>query len=598
MTGVARMLLGLAALLLLAAACGGGEEGGGFTIVVNSTADTDARDDDLTLLEAIRIATGELAPADLASSEARNVHGKPGAQSADTIGFDPKVFPPTQPATIALATTLPSLTSGHDAIDGAGAGVIIDGGSQTFNCFIIESAGNAIRGLQMQRCLTALVLRDTASANVIGGPEAGQRNVISDSSVAIEIDGTANVVQGNYLGTDPTGTASRPNAMEGIWIAPGGRDNIIGGSQPGEGNLISGNALYGLNIGGSNATGNVVKGNYIGVDVSGQNKLQNRYGLVLSQGARRNTIGGTEPGDANIISGNQSGGVLIRGAGTADNVIIGNMIGTDRTGEIKLGNGTAIWLLEGAHGHAIGGTEPGQANVIAFSGIIGVQVEGADTVGNAIRGNSIHSNTREAIVSIDGGNTGLAPPDVTAANPVTGTACPNCTVDIYSDAADEGGVYEGSVTADASGRFTFDIRIGGNNDFSDFVLNARQQFDDSQIVRADAVQRRQTSSQNMERAVKSFHLVQSGRISGVLDHTNETSVPRWIGAHLTGIGFRNVETDRAESDLLFDLSYSVGEFDGLFLGEFEDVKSQTSGCLASDAGQARQPIGQSFYRCC
>jgi CSLREA domain-containing protein len=460
MTNLTKILLSLTPLLLLAAACGGGGAGG-FTIVVNSTADTDSHDDDLTLREAIRIVTGELAPADLSDAEAHNVHGKPGAQSADVIGFDPKVFPQAQPVTIAIAETLPSLTSGEDAIDGAGAGVIIEGAGQSFDCLIIESAGNTIRGLQMQRCLTALLVRESASANIIGGPKADQRNVISDNSVAIEIDGTANVVQGNYLGTDPTGTASRPNVMEGIWVGLGGRDNVIGGSKPGEGNVISGNALYGLNIGGSNATGNVVKGNYIGVDVSGQKKLQNLYGLVLSEGAQRNTIGGTEPGDANIISGNQSGGMLIRGADTADNVIIGNVIGTDRTGETKLGNGTGIWLLEGAHGHVIGGTERGQANVIAFSGISGVLVEGADTIGNVIRGNSIHSNGSEGISSEKGGNAGLAPPKVTATNPVSGTACSGCTVDIYSDAADEGKVYEGSTTADASGSFTFDKKPAG-----------------------------------------------------------------------------------------------------------------------------------------
>ena len=463
MIRIARMLMGLAApMLLFAAACDGGDGGGGgFTIVVDSTADSDARDDALTLREAIRIATGELAAADLAPGESDGVHGKPGAQSADVIGFDPKVFSPDEPATIVLTETLPSLSSGQDSIDGAGAGVIIEGGGQTFNCLLIESAGNAIRGLQMRNCRTALLLGGTARANVIGGPEAGQRNVISDNTVAIEIDGVANVVQGNYLGTDPSGTASRPNAMEGIWIAPGGRDNIIGGSEPGEGNLISGNALYGLNIGGSNATGNVVKGNYFGVDASGRNKLSNLYGVVLSQGSQRNTIGGTEPGDANIISGNQSSGILIRGADTADNVIIGNMIGVDGTGEVELGNGTAIWLLEGAHGHVIGGIEPGEANVIAFSGIFGIQIEGPDTSGNAIRGNSIHSNAREGIFSQEGGNASLPAPEVTAASPVSGTACPGCTIDIYSDAADEGRVYEGSTIADAGGRFTFDEEVSG-----------------------------------------------------------------------------------------------------------------------------------------
>jgi hypothetical protein len=463
MLRIAGMLIGLATLVLLfAVACDGGDGGGGgFTIVVDSTADSDARDDALTLREAIRIATGELAAADLASGESDGVHGKPGAHSADVIGFDPKVFPPDGQATITLTGTLPSLSSGQDAIDGAGAGVIIEGGGQAFNCLLIESADNAIRGLQMQNCRTALLLGGTASANVIGGPEAGRRNVISDNSVAIEIDGSANLIQGNYLGTDPSGTASRPNAMEGIWIAPGGRDNLIGGSEPGEGNIISGNALFGLNIGGRNATGNVVKGNYFGVDASGRNKLPNRYGVVLSEGSQRNTICGTEPSDANIISGNQSAAILIRGAQTADNVIIGNMIGVDGTGEVELGNGTGMWLLEGAHGHVIGGVEPGEANVIAFSGIYGIQIEGPDTGGNAIRGNSIHSNDREGIVSQEGGNAGLPAPEVTAVSPVSGTACPGCTIDIYSDAADEGRMYEGSATADAGGRFTFDGEVGG-----------------------------------------------------------------------------------------------------------------------------------------
>ena len=182
---------------------------------------------------------------------------------------------------------------------------------------------------------------------------------------------------------------------------------------------------------------------------------------MLSLGAQHNTIGGTEAGDANIISGNQSGGILIRSSDTADNVIIGNIIGTDRTGELELSNGTAIWLLEGAHSHVIGGVDSGQANVIANSGIVGVQVEGADTVGNTLRGNSIYSNARGGILSVDGGNGGLAPPSLTAASPTSGTTCGGCTIDIYSDAADEGRTYEGSTTADADGSFKYTKKPAG-----------------------------------------------------------------------------------------------------------------------------------------
>ena len=78
MRNLTKVLLSLAPVLLFATACGGGGEGG-FTIIVDSTADTDARDDGLTLREAILVATGDLQTADLAEAESDNVHGKAGA---------------------------------------------------------------------------------------------------------------------------------------------------------------------------------------------------------------------------------------------------------------------------------------------------------------------------------------------------------------------------------------------------------------------------------------------------------------------------------------------------------------------------------------
>ncbi len=459
------VLTSVGALTLLAAlsACGdGAEEPASVIILVDSAADGDERDGSLTLREAIALGSGTLEAADLTDQEADNLPDTLGADAADVIGFDPDVFPASQPTTIALTSTLPALTGGNDTISGIGAGVILDAGQQGFDCLIVESSGNAIRGLQIERCLTAIWLRPSASGNRIGGAEASERNVISgNTNVGIRIDGSDNVVQGNYLGTDPTGTESRPNGMEGIWIAAGGTNNLIGGSNPGEGNVISGNKLYGINIGGRGATGNIVRGNYIGVDAGGETSLQNVYGLVLSNGAHDNTIGGPSPGDANIVSGNQSSGLLIRGAQTRDNLIIGNYVGTDPSGQKPVKNGTAIWLLEGAHGNVIGGTEQGEGNVIAHNRIFGVQVEGADTVANTIRGNSLHSNSREGIISEEGGNRGLAAPTVDAAAPVRGSACPSCLVDIYSDSSDEGEVYEGSTTADETGSFTFEGPLAG-----------------------------------------------------------------------------------------------------------------------------------------
>ena len=449
-----------ALLLLSLLSCGEGEVA--FTIVVDSTADTDSRDGVVTLREAILLATDELALADLDAAEAGNVRGLPGAASADVIGFDPAVFPPTQPATIVLTDTLPSLKSGNDAIDGAGTGVIIDGNDKGLPCLVIESSGNAVRGLQVQHCHTAIWLKATGDNNIIGGSKEGQGNVLSSNqNVGIEIDGSANVVQGNYVGTDPTGTEARPNGMEGIWIAPNATDNLIGGSGPRERNVISGNELYGLSISGAGATGNVVKGNLIGVDASGEKALQNRYGLVLSVGAQGNTIGGTSPGDANVISGNQSSGMLIRGPDTSNNLIVGNYIGTDASGQEPLDNGTGIWLLDGAVSNTIGGLEAGEGNVIAHSGIDGLLVEGTGTRDNTIRGNSIYSNSREGIFLEEEGNANLPAPTLIGASPVSGTACPNCIVDIYSDSAGEGRIHEGWTTADVDGHFSFERSPGG-----------------------------------------------------------------------------------------------------------------------------------------
>lgn len=488
LSGVLATVTGLVLLLLLAGCNGGGEEEtatpsvptisatvtatvpvdrtaiavNGTSIAVDSTADTDTRDGMVTLREAIMLANGDLAVADLNPSEANNVSGAPGLESADSIIFHPEVFPADAPATISLSGTLPTLAAGSDRVDGSGAGVIVDGAHLGLNCFEIDSDDNAITGLQIQTCRTGIVLKAAARNNMIGGPAEGERNVISgNAAVGIRVDGSANVIQGNYIGTDASGTMSRPNRMEGIWVAPGAQDNLIGGSNPGEGNIISGNSLFGVSISGLGAKGNMVKGNYIGVDVTGRVALKDRYGVVLDNGAQNNIIGGSAPGEANVISGNQSGGVLIRGSGTNDNLIIGNFIGTDSSRSEALGQGTGIWLLEGAQGNIIGGTGDGEGNVIAHNGIYGLLIEDADTTGNTIRGNSIHSNSRGSIVSEDGGNMGLAPPIIDAVDPVQGTACANCIVDIYSDSADEGEVYEGSTKADADGRFIFDEAPSG-----------------------------------------------------------------------------------------------------------------------------------------
>lgn len=462
-------VLALVGLVLLSSVpgCGGGAKAGPI-IVVDSTADVEGRDQVLTLREAILLATGELTPADLDAGEADNVTGIPGALSADTIMFDTSAFPFSEPATISLSSSLPSLSTGSDSVDGSESGVIVDGGGRTqgSDCFLLDSSDNTVRGLQIQNCRTGVVIGAGAQRNVIGGPaeESGRkaRNVISGNThVGITVEGDSNVIVGNYIGTDASGSVSVPNGMEGVWIAPGAENNVVGGSTLSERNVISGNRLFGVSISGSGATGNVVKGNYIGVDATGGTRLANRYGLVIADGAQNNTVGGTAPGERNVISGN-GGGVLIRRSETSGNVVIGNYIGTDAAGSQPLANAYGIWIMDGAQSNVIGGLRPGEGNLIAENGT-GVVVEGPETTGNTVRGNSIRSNTALGIDNDKGGNAELEPPAFTGASPLAGSACPNCTVDIYSDSQDEGELYEGSTVADEEGNFTFDGSPSGPN---------------------------------------------------------------------------------------------------------------------------------------
>jgi len=510
--------------LLLLLGCGGGKVTP--TIVVDSVADTDSRDGVVTLREAIVLANGGLTVADLDSAEADNVSGQPGPDSDDVITFDGLVFPPSEPASISLAAPLPALSTGSDTIDGSQAGVTLDGVNQIFECVVIASSDNALKGLQIENCLTGVMIQPGAQRNEIGGPGPGEGNVISandqgiliggaganenvvegsyvgtdaagtgalgnrlgividggaesnvvggsspeqrniisgNSGVGVLIRGSRNLVKGNYIGADVTGTASLPNRMEGIWLAPGAQNNIIGGPSPGDRNLLSGNALFGLSMSGDGTTGNVVIGNYIGVNAMGTAPLKNLVGVAIENGAQGNRIGGTGAGEGNLISANNDAGLTMRGPDATGNAVLGNRIGLDAAGSQLLANAYGVWIREGAHTNTIGGPAASEGNVIAGSLVYGVLVEGAQTVGNTVRGNSIHSNKKGAIDNKDGGNAELAPPTITSAGPVEGSACPNCTVDIYSDSRGEGQVYEGSAVADADGRFSFADSLSGPN---------------------------------------------------------------------------------------------------------------------------------------
>ncbi len=232
----------------------------------------------------------------------------------------------------------------------------------------------------------------SANSNTVGGVTAGARNVISGNNsngVLIAWGATANWIQGNYIGTDATGARARPNVRCGMEIdAPG---NLIGGASAGMGNLISGNGLDGIFLAGATANGNFIQGNFIGTDLNGTAAIANNRGGVGVSGAPANLIGGTAPGAGNLISGNANAsgdaGIYLFGSGATGNTVQGNKLGTTVSGMAGLGNNFEGIYLERSSSNLIGGTVAGAGNVISANKTRGIYATNANW--NVIQGNFI-----------------------------------------------------------------------------------------------------------------------------------------------------------------------------------------------------------------
>jgi parallel beta-helix repeat protein len=151
-------------------------------------------------------------------------------------------------------------------------------------------------------------------------------NLISGNAFGIFVHGgsaSANVIQGNLVGTDASGTVALPNTTTGVWIfgAPG---TIIGGTGDGEGNVISGNATDGIDIGGTGAVHTDVAGNAIGFGSDLTTPLGNgQVGIFIYAGAGNGDVGGD---GANWIGYNGTAGVSLASSAGIANAILGNVI--------------------------------------------------------------------------------------------------------------------------------------------------------------------------------------------------------------------------------------------------------------------------------
>jgi hypothetical protein len=201
---------------------------------------------------------------------------------------------------------------------------------------------------------------------------------------------TENKVEGNFIGTNADGSGSLGNDRNGVDItnAP---NNTIGGTQPAQRNVISGNDRIGVDVFFSGARENKVEGNFIGTNADGSGSLGNGSSGVNILSASDNTIGGTDTGAGNQISANGSSGVQILGSETTDNKVEGNRIGHSAAGRSgPTGNSSAGVLSSGAN-NTIGGTDSEAGNQISGNSGDGVLVSSQGT-GITILSNAIFAN--------------------------------------------------------------------------------------------------------------------------------------------------------------------------------------------------------------
>ena len=362
----------------------------------------------------------------------------------------------------------PAATDGNVISSNQGAGVYVTGADAQGNT--IE---NNIIGLTSSG--SAALGNDQAGvANYSPGTQIGPANVISANLIGIFNSGALAdglIIIDNLIGTNSTGTGDLGNAQDGIQIEDSSGNTIEGDSLGAQ--VISGN-LVGIEIDGQDSTGNLIEGNLIGTDKSGTADRGNSNQGVLIEGAVGNTMGGTVSTERNVISANQWG-IQIDGATAALNLIEGNYVGTDNSGKEPLGNEVnGIILSNNASDNTIGGTGAGQGNSIAYNVQAGVLVQsgtGDSILSNSIAFNGqqgialASGNDLLAAPALSGASGGGTGSNVVGS--LSSLANTSFLIQFFSSqVADPSGVGQGQtflgstvVTTDASGAATIDFDL-------------------------------------------------------------------------------------------------------------------------------------------
>ncbi len=249
---------------------------------------------------------------------------------------------------------------------------------------VLGSDGNTVTGNYV-----GLDLGGSADANGTGVAVTGARNTVGRGNVisnnfddGVAVSGSDNVVAGNLIGLDSAGTAAAPNSGSGVYVGVSAGGNRIGGSDPADRNVISANQSFGIYID-STTTGNSILGNFVGTNKTGSVAIGNNTGIVIED-SPGNVIGAV--GAGNVIAGNFGAGITLENAGGS--IVRANMIGTDAAGTATgLGNESDGIRISGSTMITIGGAGAGEGNVIVDNGSDGIDARFVGTL--TVQGNSI-----------------------------------------------------------------------------------------------------------------------------------------------------------------------------------------------------------------
>jgi parallel beta-helix repeat protein len=324
----------------------------------------------------------------------------------------------------AAANTVGGTVAGaRNVISGnKGAGIDVDGAAAADNLVQGNFIGTDVSGtIAVPNVFTGILFTAGAADNTIGGTVTGAANVISGNGVGIDVAGGSsdNVVQGNLIGTNPTGTLAVANTGDGVDILAQAADNTIGGTLAGAGNVVSGNMQAGIEIAGTGTNNNLIQGNRIGTDTAGTVGVANLYGVLCDNGTSGNTIGGTVAGAGNVVSGNTFDGIAVQDTGTSNILIQGNKIGTDAAGTAALPNVEDGVILVSSASNTVGGTTAGAGNVISGNKQNGINLN--KTTNNLIQGNLIGTDI-SGTVAVPNIDDGVAFDESPSSNTVGGTA--------------------------------------------------------------------------------------------------------------------------------------------------------------------------------